>query len=148
MLEPLEQEVEQELAAAQAFGPSLQAEAQILTSRLSQIQSAMHPAAANGGRTLAIMRTSNFDVVGSGVRDLSPTVRDILTNQEVSAKLFGRHAEPTVMIAADRLQLIYPGAFQPRILVTTVMICPQCALLIRFSGGTLFSNYGAFWPLQ
>jgi hypothetical protein len=142
-LDPVEQELEYEYAT---LTPALQTEAQILTARLSQLQSAMHPAAANGGRTLAIMRTNSLDVVGAGVRDLSPAMRNMLTNWEVAAKLFTRHAEPTVMVAADRLQHIYPAGFMPRILVTTTIICPQCAYLIYFSGGTLFGPRGAVWP--
>ncbi|MFP5405214.1 MAG: RHS repeat-associated core domain-containing protein, partial [Gammaproteobacteria bacterium] len=141
-LDPLEQEAEQEFQAAL---PALQMEAQALTARLSQLQSAMHPAAANGGRTLGILRTTRFDVVGAGVRDLSPALRDATTDYEVAAKLFGEHAEPTVMVAADRLMQIFPGDFVPRILVTTVNICPQCVFLIQASGGLLISPRAAIW---
>jgi hypothetical protein len=131
-LDPLEQEV-------QAATPTIQAEAQVLTTRLSQLQSALHPAAANGGRTLSILRTTRYDLIGSGVRDLSPALRNAVSTSDytVAAKLFGAHAEPTVMVTADRLMRIFPGDFIPRILVTTVNICPQCALLIQSSGGIL-----------
>jgi RHS repeat-associated protein len=142
-LDPAERAVGMELQAAT---PAMAAEAQWLTARLAQLQSGMHPSAAYGGRTLGILRTNNYDIVGSGVRDLSPALRGLTTEYEVAAKLFGAHAEPTLMVNADRLMRIFPGAFIPRILVTTVNICPQCALLIQSSGGLLISPRAAIWP--
>ena len=143
LLDRVEQEVEQEL---ESLGPSAGAEVQAVTSKLSQFQSTMDPAAANGGRTLSILRTTGFDVFGSGRRDLSPAFRALLGPGEMAAKLFGRHAEPTVLTAADRLGSIFPGSFVPRILVTTVNICPICADFIESKGGILFSPRLVIWP--
>ena len=66
----------------------------------------------------------DFDLIGSGSRDLSPALRDAINSDyEVAVKFFGAHAEPTLVYNADRLMRIFPGDFVPRLMVTTVNIC-------------------------
>jgi hypothetical protein len=126
--------------------PATQAEVQAVTARLSQLQGQMDPTAAYK-RTLGMLRSAGgSDLVASGRRDLPVAFRNnALAAFETGVKLFDAHAERTLILAAYRLNSIFPGYYMPRILITTVNICGPCRFLIEASGGFVFGPREVIW---
>jgi hypothetical protein len=109
-----------------------------LAQRAGQIHGALDPI-AQAQRTTAVLQTNAGRVVAGGVRDLTPAQRALLSSDEVAARLPGAHAEVTALDAAARM-----GA-TPQSMAVIRAICPQCAVTIEASGGTLTSPTTVIW---
>ncbi len=110
-----------------------------LTQRADEIQSVLdHPAARNG-RTTAVLETSGDDVVGGGVRDLSPDQRAALKPGEIPAKLPGEHAEITVLDAAQNRGLT------PKAIGTSRDFCPDCIDALQKARARITGPRTAVW---
>ncbi len=91
-------------------------------------------------RTTAVLDTTAGRIVASGGQDLDRAQRALLREGEIAGKLNKAHAEVTALETAREL-----GA-TPRSMAVTRKICPQCAVAIEASGGTLTSSTTAVWP--
>jgi tRNA(Arg) A34 adenosine deaminase TadA len=91
-------------------------------------------------RTTAVLETDIGRIVAGGARDLAPAQRGLLVGGEIATQAPGVHAEITALQAAAKL-----GA-TPREIAVSRAICPQCAVAIEASGGTLTSPTTAIWP--
>jgi RHS repeat-associated protein len=111
-----------------------------LSARAQEIHSVLDPIAQTQ-RTTAVLSTNTETIVASGVRDLTPAQRALLTTGEIAAKLPTAHAEITALSAAEEAGLL------PRALATTRTICPACATVIESLGGKLTSPTTAEFPL-
>jgi RHS repeat-associated protein len=129
-------------AAASANAEPLTEEGNAMLAQLNQIQAAVGTRLDQ--QTLAILRTNGPDIVGAGVRDLSPAARALITNSDV-VKLYGAHGERTVMVAGEMYMRLWPHLF-PRIIVATNNFCPTCLQLILSSGAVVLNPRAAYWP--
>jgi RHS repeat-associated protein len=110
-----------------------------LSARAQQIHSVLDPIAQTQ-RTTAVLSTNMNTIVASGVRDLTPGQRAILSANETAARLLGGHAEVTALSAAQGAGL------SPRALAATRPICLSCAAAIEAAGGRLTSPTTAIFP--
>jgi RHS repeat-associated protein len=110
-----------------------------LTTRADEIQSVLkHPAELNG-RTAAVLETTGGDIVGGGVRDLSPAQRAALKPGEIAAKLPHEHAEITVLQEAAKRGL------KPKAIGTSRDFCPDCIKALEEAGATITGPRTAIW---
>ena len=110
-----------------------------LTQRADEIHSVLgHPAARNG-RTTAILQTPGGDIVGGGVRDLSPAQRSILLPAEMAAKLPGEHAEITV------IQEALSRGLKPIAIGASRDFCPDCINRLQQIGANITGPRTAVW---
>jgi hypothetical protein len=110
-----------------------------LTARADEVQSVLkHPAELNG-RTAAVLETSGGDIVGGGVRDLSPAQRAALKPGEIASKLPHEHAEITV------LQEAAARGLKPKAIGTSRDFCPDCIKALEEAGATITGPRTAVW---
>jgi hypothetical protein len=91
------------------------------------------------GRTAAVLETSGGDIVGGGVRDLSPAQRAALNPGEIAAKLPQEHAEITV------LQEAAARGLKPKAIGTSRDFCPDCIEALEEAGATITGPRTAVW---
>jgi hypothetical protein len=130
-----------DLIAAEMLLPVAQVSANTasLTARAEQVHSVLDPIAAQN-RTTAVLKTSAGDIIGGGVRDLTPAQRMLQQPGEILAKLPGAHAEVTVMQEAAARGLA------PRAIGTTRDFCDDCMKELIEAGATITGKRTAIWP--
>lgn len=125
--------------AAIRSGPALAKDATAALAR--KVHSVLDPIAQKQ-RATAVLSTDKATLVGSGVRDLSPTQKTLATQLGLQAtKKAGAHAEVTVIDAAKQI-----GAKPSSLSVAGQKICSACASRITESGGRLIDDSTAIWP--
>jgi hypothetical protein len=109
-----------------------------LTTRAEEVHSVLDPIARNE-RTTAVLETTGGDIIGGGVRDLTPAQRALLGEGEIAARLPGEHAEITVLQEAARRGLT------PRAISTTRDFCPDCRRALEEAGARITGPRTAVW---
>ncbi len=125
--------------AAVRSGPALAKDATAALAK--KVHSVLDPIAQKQ-RATAVLSTDKATLVGSGVRDLSPTQKTLATQLGLQpTKKAGAHAEVTVIDAAKKI-----GAKPSSLSVAGQKICSSCATRITESGGRLIDDSTAIWP--
>jgi hypothetical protein len=131
--------VQASLAGAAMAGRGAAPSTARLTQRADEVHSVLgHPAARNG-RTTAVLETSGGDIVGGGVRDLSPAQRAALRPGEIASKIPGEHAEITA------LQEALNRGLKPRAIGTSRDFCPDCIKKLQEAGARITGPRTAVW---
>ena len=120
-------------------GPAIEQELAALSERAGQIHGALDRI-AQSRRATAILSTDGDTIVAGGKRDLDPVQRALVRPGERPAKLPGAHAEITALAEAENAGL------NPRALVTSRPICPECRAAIEDARGVLTSKFTAVFP--